>query len=118
MNLTESIGKRLAQLRKEHHMTQEQLAEKLDISIKHCSCVERGTASLSLERMLDVCELFNVTLDYLIRGISPDGIRTLPPKVLDTFRDSSESEQKLLLEYLDMYHRLVDHDKKKENVPV
>ena len=49
MDLNTSIGSRIAKLHKEQSMTQKQFAEKLDISIKHCSSVERGLSSLSLE---------------------------------------------------------------------
>lgn len=106
MNLNESIGKRIASLRKEHHMTQEQLSERLDISIKHCSCVERGTASLSLERMIDVCDLFDVSLDYLVRGISLNSIAGFPPSLHDLFQTNNADEQKLLIEYLLLYKKL------------
>lgn len=106
MNLNESIGKRIALLRKEHHLTQEQLAEKLDISIKHCSCVERGTASLSLERMIDVCDLFDISLDYLVRGSTPNSIINFPPSVYKLIQTDNAEEQKLLIEYLSLYKRL------------
>ncbi|MCD8364555.1 MAG: helix-turn-helix domain-containing protein [Clostridiales bacterium] len=106
MNLNESMGKRIAHLRKEHHMTQEQLAESLDISVKHCSCVERGTASLSLERLLDVCDLFDVSLDYLVRGRSADNAAELPPFLLEMFQSEDDDEKKLLQDFLSLYRRL------------
>ncbi|MCD8324463.1 MAG: helix-turn-helix domain-containing protein [Clostridiales bacterium] len=105
MNLNESIGKRISKLRKEHHMTQEQLAERLDISIKHCSCVERGIAALSLERMLDVCDLFDVSMDYLVRGKS-DTLTDIPPSVQELFDTNDKDEKKLLTEYLLFYKKL------------
>ena len=42
-NLNKLIGERIAKLRKENHMTQAMLAEKLNISVKHCSAIECGT---------------------------------------------------------------------------
>ena len=36
------LGQRLKLLRKDHNLTQENLAEKLGISVKHYSEVERG----------------------------------------------------------------------------
>ena len=41
--LNKLMGKRIAALRKEHHMTQAELAESLDISIKHCSSVKEAS---------------------------------------------------------------------------
>ena len=49
--LYQDIGKRIAKLRKENKMTQSQLAEILDISVKHVSEIERGITCLSLEKL-------------------------------------------------------------------
>ena len=50
--LYQEIGGRIQELRRLHHLTQEDLAEKLDVSVKHISSVERGTSSLSLEKLI------------------------------------------------------------------
>ena len=39
----EVVGKRIQALRKEHKMTQQQLAEEIDISEKYLSNIETGT---------------------------------------------------------------------------
>lgn len=67
-NLNKNIGERIAKLRKESNITQAQLAEKLNISIRHCSSIECGNARLSIEKLIEVADLFHVTLDYLILG--------------------------------------------------
>ncbi len=111
-NLNEEIGKRISKLRKEHHFTQEQLAEKLDISIKHCSCVERGVAALSLERLIDLCGIFDTNLDYLIRGYQNPDISKIPPSFLELFHTADDSELQILTEYLQMYNKIRGFDKK------
>ena len=51
MDMTKNdIGKRVSSLRKRNGMTQENLAELLNCSVKHISHVERGTALLSLDK--------------------------------------------------------------------
>lgn len=52
------MGARIAALRKENAITQEKLAEILDISVKHCSEVERGVSSLSLEKLIYLSDFF------------------------------------------------------------
>ena len=112
MDLNTSIGSRIAKLRKEHSMTQEQLAEKLDISIKHCSSVERGLSSLSLEKVIDVSNLFDVSLDYLIKGnsASNDSIKhiwaNLPQSITSILTSNDDEEIQLLVEYLQLYSKL------------
>lgn len=105
-SLNEEIGKRIAQLRKEHNMTQEQLAEKLDISIKHCSCVERGVASLSLERLVDLCDILDTSLDYLIRGTAADINSKIPPSLIKIFSCSNEKELSVIKEYWNVYLKI------------
>ena len=101
------IGGRIAELRKERHMTQEQLAEVLNISVKHCSEVERGLSSLSLEKLEFVSELFDCNMDFLIHGASPsDCSRLFPSSMIEIMTSHDEEEKTLLTEYLHMYHRL------------
>ena len=45
-NLYAKIGQRIVQIRHANNLTQYQLAEMLDISVKHCSAIERGKSSL------------------------------------------------------------------------
>lgn len=105
-SLNEEIGKRISNLRKEQHMTQEQLAEKLDISIKHCSCVERGMASLSLERFIDLCDILDTNLDYLIRGETSDSTKRIPPSLIEVFNTADDKEIQILKEYINLYLKI------------
>lgn len=113
MELNTTIGKRIAKLRKEHNMTQEQLSEKLDISIKHCSSVERGLSSLSLEKLVDVSELFDVSIDYLVKGTddpNEDNINQffseVPQSIISIMSSDDKNLRNLLLEYLNFFSKL------------
>lgn len=100
------IGERIAKLRKEHHMTQEQLAEELDISVKHCSAVERGVSSLSTEKYIELCDLLDTSLDYIIRGYSDNILNRMPPSLIETYANADENELKVLNEYYEMYLKI------------
>lgn len=63
-----AIGKRIADLRKMHGMTQDALGEQLGITGKQIGRVEYGTSSLVPKNYLKVSELFSVSLDYLFTG--------------------------------------------------
>ena len=62
------FGKRLSLLRKSHGLTQEQLAEKLNISWDHLSKIERGKRHASLELIVTISQQFSVSTDYLLLG--------------------------------------------------
>ena len=62
------MGLRIKNRRKKLSMTQEEMAEKLNISVKHFSEVERGIAGLSIENLIKVSDVLGLSLDYIIKG--------------------------------------------------
>ena len=108
LELHKRIGKKIATLRKENSMTQEQLAEKLSITVKHSSSVERGLYSLSLEKLIYVADLFDVSLDYLVRDFSDEEQEYIPQICLELFKDADNKERLLLKEYLSLYQKIKD----------
>lgn len=106
-NLYQSIGKRICLLRRSQGLTQEKLAEALDITIKHISSVERGVSSLSLEKIIEVSMILNCTLDYLLLGEDHNKVMDrLPMSIIKILNSDNEEEILLLLDYLVMYDKL------------
>ena len=71
----------LVQLRKLNHMSQEQLAEKLDVSRQTLSKWETGESLPDIEKCKLLAELFGVTLDDLVRYESSEYFGLgVPPK--------------------------------------
>ena len=60
------VGQKIKDKRLKLGITQEQLAEKCDISVSYIAHIERGTKSLSLETAVKVSNALNVSLDYLV----------------------------------------------------
>lgn len=109
INLNESIGKRMAKLRHEKGLSQEALAKKINCSPKHISHVERGVASMSLDLMIEACDVLECSLDYLVKGKSTNPAAFLPPRILEILESSDDRmarEKRLLLAYLNMYSKL------------
>ncbi|OUN67564.1 hypothetical protein B5G12_13880 [Faecalibacterium sp. An58] len=61
-------GKRIKSLREEKGYTQVQLSEKVRISFDHLRAIEHGRRTCSIELLVDLHILFDVSLDYLILG--------------------------------------------------
>ena len=62
-------GARIQQLRIQNGYTQEEFAKILNIDRSNLSRIESGKRSCSLELLVQLSSLFNVTLDYLILGL-------------------------------------------------
>lgn len=81
---------KIIKLRKEHGWSQEELAEKLDVSRQAISRWENGTALPDAQNVLQISKLFQVTTDYLLNDdYESDGdiplVRTVTQETEDLF---------------------------------
>lgn len=60
------IGQRIKKFRKIKNLSQEQLAEKIDISTTLMSHIETGTTKLSLQVLTDIAQTLEITTDDLL----------------------------------------------------
>ena len=64
--MTIKLGNRLAELRKEHHLSQEELAEKLNVSRQAISKWECGESSPDTDNLIELSKIYNISLDELV----------------------------------------------------
>lgn len=74
---TESIGQRVARIRKERGITQEELAHYLNVSQPIVSAYERGEMRLHGELIVKLAKLLKVSADELL-GLKTGKDRSLP----------------------------------------
>lgn len=70
--LLRNIGQRISERRKELHMTQEKLAEQMDVSIQMISNLELGKKAIRPENLVKVCKVLDISADYILTGIRSD----------------------------------------------
>ena len=63
-----AIGARLREARNQRKLTQEQLAEMLDIGTTYISDIERGAKFPSLSLFIKIVDALGVSSDYILRG--------------------------------------------------
>ena len=90
------IGNRIREIRKIRHYTQEEASELLSISKKHYSEIERGLTGLSFDLFFKICEVFNVSSDFLLFGNS----NTLPPQLLKRFDECSDDKKEQIIQIM------------------
>ena len=61
-------GKRIVKLRLEQRETQQQISDKLNISLDHYRAIEAGRRVGSLDLLIEIAFIFGVSLDFLILG--------------------------------------------------
>ena len=60
--LKNDIGRKIKHLRIENKLSQEQLAENVNMSREHISCIERGKNMISIDSLYKIAKFFKVDL--------------------------------------------------------
>ena len=79
----EETASRIRDLREAHGYKQEQAADLLSVDRRHIARIEAGTRGCSLDMLIRLSELYDVSLDYLVFGKDTDA-KVLKSK-LDAF---------------------------------
>ena len=66
--LLKEIGLRINSRRKELKLTQEVLAEKMDVSLQMISNLELGKKAIRPENLVKLCNALSVSADYILTG--------------------------------------------------
>ena len=86
---TTEFAARLNALRKARGMTQEEMAEALNISLEHLSKMERGKRNPSIDLLVAMACYFHVSTDYLLMGKNYDMV-DYRAKILDVVTQLAE----------------------------
>lgn len=69
---TKASGKRIKQLRQEMNLSQEQLAEKLNVSQNMIAKIECGLRRPSADFLIELTEFFETSIHYIVLGTSEE----------------------------------------------
>ena len=90
------IGQRIKKARQNKHLTQEDLAEKLDVSVAFLSRIERGSSHINLKRLNQICDILNITEGQILNGSSGNSKNYLNAEFSELLKSSSSEEQTLI----------------------
>ena len=62
------LGSRVKDARNKSNLSQEKLAEILDVSSVYISRIENGTTRVSLKRLAEICIILNTDIGYILTG--------------------------------------------------
>lgn len=95
INLAENLKK----IRKENNLSQEQLAEKLGVSRQSVSKWEAGQAYPEMDKVLQICKLFNLNMDELFNQ---------DVKEINEVKESKANVNKYIDDFLDFITKTID----------
>lgn len=93
------IGKRIARVRDDHNLTQDELSERLGYSKNHLSGIECGKYNATTPFLFKLCNELEKTPDYYLIGQVSSDTDELTRLIMRL----SETEQNILVELLKTY---------------
>ena len=85
-----SLAEKIQALRRQKGMSQEQLADALNISRQAVSKWETNESQPDIERLIEISNMFNVSIDYLIKEGYTPATTTRTDKNQDAFLRTSK----------------------------
>lgn len=94
------IGERIKQARKSKNMTQEILAEKLNVSIGYISQVERGITKISLDLLGAISSILDCNVASLISGSATHSNEYMTDELINAIKSLDEKKRRYILEII------------------
>jgi transcriptional regulator with XRE-family HTH domain len=118
--LRKNIGKKIKLARSKTNYTQEALAEKLSLSPRYISQLERGIAFGSASTIVNLCKALNISSDFLfsdlIESNSSEYIDLIDNKFLENYCQLNEYNKKVINRFTsDLIKLQLEEDFKKSS---
>lgn len=96
------IGKRIKKSRKKVNITQEKLAELMDVSVGYISQIERGVTKPNLTTIDNICTHIGCDLVYIIAGISKGEDGYSKNDLYQEFLELSDQNKSIAIELIEI----------------
>lgn len=90
-----NIGEKIFELRKQKNLSQEEVADRLNVSRQTISKWETNQSTPDFDKIVPLCELFEISTDELLKGIKEKNQEVKEPKII-TKQDVREKTAKVI----------------------
>ncbi|WP_419170767.1 helix-turn-helix domain-containing protein [Negativibacillus massiliensis] len=97
-----AVGKRISLIRKNRGMTQEQLAEKAELSNIYISHIENSRSIPSLETLMKLCSALDITPDEILLGTKQDMENYLQSDIQKKLILCTPKERRMVSRFIDL----------------
>ena len=98
-----AIGRRIKTARERKRLTQEQLAELIDLSPMHVSVIERGVKPPKLETLVNIANVLDVSADNLLQDVVHNQEKVVSSEAFRLMSQLSKIDQRRVLSALRSY---------------
>lgn len=97
------LGQRIRFLRIKANLTQEELAEKADISPVYLGEVERGQKVMGIDKFINIVKALGVSADYVLCNELPTGEPYVFDEITEKLKKLDPKQRKTAIDILDGY---------------
>ena len=94
------IGQRIRKYRKAHRLSQDELAEKIGISVTHMSHIETGNTKLSLPVLVALAQALDVCTDDLLFDQTNTNRTTATEELTEVLSDCTAQQVKIIADII------------------
>ena len=99
------IGARIKEARRSRYMTQDQLSERLGVSIGYVSQVERGITKISLDLLASISNILDRDLSYFVSGANYMSGSYMEEELVREFSKLSSGNKRLVIQMIDLLRK-------------
>ena len=92
-----AIGRRIKTARENKRLTQEQLAELVDLSPMHVSVIERGVKLPKLETLINIANVLDVSADVLLQDVVNNQTKLWASEASELIKQLPREDQRRVL---------------------
>lgn len=93
----EQIGEKLRTIRLSKNLTQEYIANAVDINTSHISNIENNRVKVSLSTLVQICNALDTTVDYVLSEEYNDSSSAIEQEILHELHAcSNETKEQIL----------------------
>ena len=112
------LGNRIRSKREIKKMSQAELASKAQLSTQHISNVENARSKIGLEKLVDIANVLDSSLDELVCGSIKTGRTVYHNEIQELIEDFTDTELRMLpgiLKNLNYIYKLIEMNIREEN---
>lgn len=101
-----TLGQKISIYRKQHHLSQKELAQRLGIATSTLGMYETDKREPNINMLKALANIFDITIDYLVNDEEiPHSVSIDNPNTIYTYKN-----QQVPSKYLDIVRQLMDKD--------
>ena len=98
----DSIGKKLKEIRIDKGFTQEYVANSVMVNTSHISNIENGKVKISLTTLVNVCNVLDTTVDYVLENEYKNSSSAIDNAILLEVQKCSHATKERILKIVEI----------------